>query len=327
MDRSQVSATAYDLGWDMAHYGVRPRDHWHSIREPLTMGWQDGHAHFGSRTLPVDAFSKKWLRLRGSALHRGKICHESVTADYLREIAPRWCPILRTELRYDGAVLDPVNETDLIWSVDRIDNDGAYIAGNLAVMSEKANRAKGNLEYAGLRAMRQQALAQSDGRIDGLSSDEWGRLSDLASMINNHAYDWRQLICETGFVIPPTDMFVHGAAWQMKTNFSILPWRRPARQAACQWANNFKDKKTHKLALKAVGAYFQACCRLGIKDPRSWRWIAEDAWANPGFKFYWDKFIARMTDADLSGLFITSSTAEDMMQWRRDAGLLVSDPG
>lgn len=326
MDRSQVSEMAYNLGWDMAHYGIRPREYWQAINEPLMMGWTDGDVHFGTRTLPVDAFSKKWLRLRGSALNRGKICHESVTADYLRKIAPRWCPILRTELRYDGAILDPVNESDLIWSVDRIDNDGAYIAGNLAVMSEKANRAKGNLVFAGLYAMQQQALAQSDSRIDGLSANEWGRLSDLGSMINNHSYDWRDLVCRTGFVMPPTDMYVHGAAWQMKTNFSILPWQRLPRQAAQRWANKFKEKKTHKLALEAAKAYFQACYRLDTKQ-NEWRWIAEDAWANPAFRMYWKKFIDRLSEADLCGIVKTSSTAEEILQWRRDAGLLISDPG
>ena len=65
-----------------------------------------------------------------------------VTPNYLKQIEVGHCPITRTAL--SNATLTASDA-----SIDRVRNDAGYAAGNLAVMSTRANHAKGALGYSG----------------------------------------------------------------------------------------------------------------------------------------------------------------------------------
>ncbi len=114
-----------------------------------------------------DRFVAKWLQLRLSAWRRGRCVANDVTPALLRDIDEARCPITRLPLTH-GTLKD----TD--WSVDRLNNDAAYAASNLAVMSVKANQAKGALSFQQVYARAQLASAS-----DGLSPVEWLRLAAL----------------------------------------------------------------------------------------------------------------------------------------------------
>jgi hypothetical protein len=60
------------------------------------------------------------------------------------------------------------------WSVDSINNDGAYAAGNLMVICVKANRAKG---AKGFREVVELASVSAQGTVLGLTKREWARLA------------------------------------------------------------------------------------------------------------------------------------------------------
>ena len=66
--------------------------------------------------------------------------------------------------------------------MDRVFNDAAYAAGNLAVMSTRANRAKAAYgvddAMAFVRADRGRA---GSGQIDGLNAEQWARIAVLTS--------------------------------------------------------------------------------------------------------------------------------------------------
>ena len=70
--------------------------------------------------------------------------------------------------------LTHATKTDTDWSIDRLDNDGAYAPGNLAVMSTRANRAKGT---KGLDEV--SGLAMRETETEGLTPQEWMRLGML----------------------------------------------------------------------------------------------------------------------------------------------------
>jgi hypothetical protein len=58
-----------------------------------------------------------------------------------------------------------------------------YAAGNLAMMSAQANRAKGALRWQQALARAQQAQASTDGCVDGLDAAAWRRMASLISFV------------------------------------------------------------------------------------------------------------------------------------------------
>ena len=79
---------------------------------------------------------RKWLQLRLHAWLRGRSVElVQVTPNHLQQIEVSHCPITRVAL--SAATLEATDA-----SVDRVRNDAGYAAGNLAVMSTKANHAK-----------------------------------------------------------------------------------------------------------------------------------------------------------------------------------------
>lgn len=115
----------------------------------------------------ADRFERKWLQLRLSALARGRLVADDVTPDLLRELDIEVCPVTRRRLTHGAQGPDD-------WSVDRLNNDGAYAAGNLALMSAMANRAKGTRGFDEVLA-----LAGAPHATHGLRPDAWRRLAAL----------------------------------------------------------------------------------------------------------------------------------------------------
>ncbi|RKT20435.1 hypothetical protein B0G69_3731 [Paraburkholderia sp. RAU2J] len=122
------------LGWDLASYGWKPRD---DAPAHVLEGHAEGKARFGTKTKRPTRFERKWLQLRQNALRREKVVDEAITPGFIEFIDYPTCPVTLVELTHSTG-----EDTD--WSVDRVNNDGAYADGNLIVMSVRANKAKGN---------------------------------------------------------------------------------------------------------------------------------------------------------------------------------------
>jgi hypothetical protein len=164
------------LGHDFYTQSFLPKQaHWPAC---VCQGFEAA-AHVGLRRQRSDRFVNKWLQLRLSAWRRGRVVADDVTPDLLREIDVDQCPVTRVTLTH-GMLL----ASD--WSVDRLNNDAAYAASNLAVMSVKANGAKGALNFEQAHARSRQGRAS-----DGLEPVEWLRLAVLmlgpAFATNPHA--------------------------------------------------------------------------------------------------------------------------------------------
>ncbi|MFL9942914.1 hypothetical protein [Paraburkholderia graminis] len=73
--------------------------------------------------------------MRQNTLRRGKVVNGVITPGFIEFIDYPTCPVTLVELTHSTGA-----DTD--WSVDRVNNDGAYADGNLIVMSVRANKAK-----------------------------------------------------------------------------------------------------------------------------------------------------------------------------------------
>lgn len=143
-------------------------------RLPRHEGWPaavregfDAAAFDGLPRSTPDRFHRKWLQLRLSACRRGRVVGDDVTPALLRELDVTHCPVTREALTHG-------ERADTDWSVDRLHNDAAYAASNLAVMSARANRAKGARSFEQVLA-----LSRLDAPTDGLSPAQWLRLAVL----------------------------------------------------------------------------------------------------------------------------------------------------
>lgn len=174
---TDINEVGRALGHDLYLYFYRCRSHDEPDphdRQPRPRAWPPSVAEGfeqararGLKRQAPDRFERKWLQLRMGALERGRVVAPDVTPALLREIDVAHCPVTRVALTHGERL-------DSDWSIDRLNNEGAYARNNLAVMSTRANRAKGALDYEAVHGR-----AQRHGATDGLSPLEWLRLAAL----------------------------------------------------------------------------------------------------------------------------------------------------
>ncbi|MFT7774024.1 hypothetical protein [Roseateles sp.] len=121
----------------------------------------------GVRPRRDDRFVRKWLQLRLGALWRGRAVASDVTVQLLRELDVTHCPVTREPLTHATRLGSDA-------SVDRLNNDGAYAAANLAMLSARVNRAKGRRGFDEVWA-----LSRRSEPTASLAPVEWLRLAVL----------------------------------------------------------------------------------------------------------------------------------------------------
>lgn len=173
--KSAHADPGFEIGWDFAHFRLVPPVEQLLPGNPVRDGWEAGQAVFGLRTLRATPYVKKWLQLRLGAWMRGKAFElVQVTPNFLERIDVDVCPIT-------GQALTRGTGADTDASVDRVNNQAGYAAGNLAVMSVRANRAKSAYDWRDAATFVRQIEAGQLGEIDGLNAREWARLAALMS--------------------------------------------------------------------------------------------------------------------------------------------------
>lgn len=158
----ELEELARKLGWDYARYGLRPPV---DVHAGVWEEFRAGCVKYEATPLKHDRYVRKWLQIRASALKRERIVDPGVTVELLRAIDTPTCPITLVELTHG-------KDRDSDWSIDRLDNDGAYVPRNLAVMSRKANEAKGSKSFWEVYE-----LSEGTETVKGLSPREWLRLA------------------------------------------------------------------------------------------------------------------------------------------------------
>lgn len=124
-------------------------------------------SYSGSKIAIHDYFEKKRFGLRLNAIKRGYLVDSAVTSQVLRTITGDYCLVSLKPFSFAGQ--HPTNA-----SVDRLINEGTYAVANLAMFTQRVNRAKGTLTFEEIIN-----IAQAGESVGGLDAQEWLRLASL----------------------------------------------------------------------------------------------------------------------------------------------------
>ena len=296
------------LGWaigrDFAQHGLTPPVEHLFKGSPLRLGWHAGKASFGHRTLRARPYTQLWLQLRTYAWSRGRSFEDvQLTPNYLQQIDVLTCPITRHTLNDRRGDLNAR-------SVDRVRHDAAYAAGNVVVISQAANRAKGRHGYASALEVAQSVALGPIHDIAGLGSAEWQRIAVMASFVTELPHEEAALIPMT--VLPPNRLRLFNPIQALQAMVT--------RQLATPgWSSRLARLEAH-LSTGACRADFNRFVvalapRMlvvnKLKDPQQIRWALEDAWEQALIQKRWSRF----------ALQLTAAKAEKLVQRAVDLGL------
>jgi len=297
--------TAFELGWDHAHHGLVPPAEHLLPANPVRQGWEAGRASFGNRTLKPTRHVRKWLQLRLQAWKRGRAFEGvQVTPHYLAQIDTTRCPITRQALTHATG-----EGTDA--SVDRVYNDAAYAAGNLAVISLRANQAKGDMRWDEARTLAVLAEARTTGAgagtADGLASAEWARMAVLMSFVTPLPHELAATL--PLLVLPPNRLRLLNPIQGLQALITLL-LTHPGFAA-----------RSAKLSAMLPGRELRRDYQLLFHSllPRAWdggrpmdtqllRERLEDAWRSPLVLRRWQRF-ARQLSAEQAEALVQRAVA------------------
>lgn len=290
-----LDRVGFDIGWDHARHALVPPAELMLDGTPVSQGWLAGRAVFGRRSNPASRGVRQWLALRLEAWRAGiDFDGLQVTPNHLMQIEATHCPVTR-------AALGGVGSSDAAPVIVRLREDAGYAAGNLAVLSRAAARAKAGLTAA--QAQERAARIVRDGLdgVDGLNAAAWARLATLMSL----AVELPQVQAARMplHVLPPNRVRVLNPAQGLQVMLTLrlqaAGWARRARAVADLLP---RPELRHDFNL-FVGALAARLMSIdGQLDARQLRWAQEDAWADGRVQRRWAQFIVQMTTAESEAL-------------------------
>nr|WP_298834797.1 hypothetical protein [uncultured Piscinibacter sp.] len=285
----------FELGWDYAHHGLTPPAPYDQEPSSLRHGLLAGQATFGTRTLLPTRHVRKWLQLRLHAWLRGRSVElVQVTPNHLQQLEVSHCPITRAPL--STATLEGSDA-----SVDRVRNDAGYAAGNLAMLSTKANHAKAACGFRdALRIVRDMEAAGSTG-TGGLSVAQWARVAVLCSFVEPLSHDEASAL--PLLVLPPNRLRLFNPVQALQAFVS----RQLLTPGWSQRIARFEVLLPGKPARRAFQMFFHALLPRVLEagrsdDAQQARWAVEDAWRNPLVMKRWTAFARLLTPAQCEAL-------------------------
>ena len=295
----------FELGWDYAHHRLVPPAPYGLEPSPLRNGLLAGQAAFGLRTLEPTRPVRKWLQLRLHAWLRGRSVElHQVTPNYLAQIDTSHCPITRVAL--SSATLETSDA-----SIDRVRNDAGYAAGNLAVMSTKANHAKAahGFEQAMRNTLRIEAGGPVGG-IAGLTAAQWSRVAVLCSFVEPLPHE--RACAVPMLVLPPNRLRLFNPAQALQAFIS----RQLLTPGWSLRAARFEALLPGKPARRAFQAFFHALLPRVLEAGRTddalrARWAVEDAWRNALVMKRWTLFARALTPQQCETL-VAQATARKL---------------
>jgi len=221
-----------------------------------------------------DRFVRKWLQVRYNALKRERVVDEKVTEDFLKEIDVPICPVTLVPLTYGER-----KESD--WSIDRVNNDGAYAPGNLIVISTKANKAKGNKTFEEV-----ETLALQNSVVEELKPKEWLRLAVL--MQGACAVRTRTSLVPMPLVTRIPQNCFRSEWLQMQHVIHVAASKRSERKKLERWTNHILDddesgKRRLSLLIDNVG---------GLRNETEYEY---DVWATTKVKRLFVDWLRQMS--------------------------------
>lgn len=306
--RTTHEQIGFELGCDHARYDEGLPAPYGQEPSPLRDGFVTGQAMIGSRTRLATPHVRKWLQLRLHAWLRGRSVElVQVTPNYLQQIEVSHCPISRAPL--SGATL---GVTDA--SIDRVRHDAGYAAGNLVVMSRRANHAKGSNGYraalkivAKLDAERSTAAAAAApgapvaAGFAGLNSLEWSRLAVLCSFVE--ALPHQEAAALPLLVLPPNRLRLFNPV-QVLQAFVSRQFLTPGwSQRLSAFEEFFPGKPLKRDFKRFVMVLLPRVLEAGkLAAGRTTRWAIEDAWQSSMVQQRWTAFARQIEPAGCEAL-------------------------
>ncbi|MFG6414527.1 hypothetical protein ACG02S_11540 [Roseateles sp. DC23W] len=286
MDDAPAAISAHErvglaLGRDHALHGITPPIAHLYPQSPLQRGWMAARGR--AVRAPATPQVELWLALRTHAWARGRHFEDLlVTPHLLGQLDVGHCPITRELLGDDNR------------SVDRVRDDAGYASGNLAIMSRRANRAKGDRGMPQLRDLAASCAAGPITRIGGLLEADWQRLTVLASFVTPLSHEEAAQIPLR--VLPPNRLRLFNpiqALQALVTRQLATPgWSaRLARLEAL--LPNDQLRTDFNRFLLALAPRVLAAAEL--QQPHEIRWALEDAWAQPLVMKRWSRFALQLS--------------------------------
>ncbi len=285
----------FELGWDFAHHRVCPPEAYAQAPSPLRDGLLAGQATFGLRTLNATPPVRQWLRLRLHAWLRGRSVElVQVTPNHLAQLDVSHCPITRAALGV--AALEGSDA-----SIDRVRNDAGYAAGNLAVMSTKANHAKAGHGFRAAMRFVKEVEAGALGGIHGLTAAQWARVAVLCSFVEPLPHD--EACALPLRVLPPNRLRLFNPAQALQAFVS----RQLLVPGWSQRVSRIEALIPGKPAQRAFQAFFHALLPRVLEAgrhtaPHAARWAVEDAWRHALVQRRWATFARLLTAAECETL-------------------------
>ena len=290
----------FELGWDYAHYRVSLPAPYAAEVSPLRDGLRAGEATFGLRTLAATRHVRKWLQLRLHAWLRGRSVElVQVTPNYLQQIDASHCPVTRAPLSV--ATLEASDA-----SIDRVRNDAGYAAGNLAVMSTKANHAKGAHGFrSALQCVRQIEAEQLPG-LDGLTVAQWARVAVLCSFVEPFSHD--EAAALPLLVLPPNRLRLFNPVQALQAFVS----QQLLTPGWSQRVSRFEDLLPGKQLKRDFKSFFMALLPRVLEggrlyDTHTARWAIEDAWRASLVQQRWAQFARQLDAAECEALLVKAA--------------------
>ena len=287
---ADCGGTGFEIGWDYAHHRLTPPVEHLQQGNPLRHGWEAGRAVFGARTLRATPHVRKWLQLRLHAWLRGRAFETVlVTPAFLRRIDVSHCPITREPLTHaTGTPSDA--------SVDRVNNRAGYAAGNLAVMSTRANHAKAAYGCDDAVACVRQIEAGRLGAIDGLGAAEWARLAVLMSFTTPLRHEHAATL--PLLVLPPARLRLLNAVQSLQTLLTLQFTRDGYAQRIAALAALMPDAEaTRELRLFMHTLLARRIAAGRLDHAAALRHALEDIWADALVLRRWQRLALRLDEA------------------------------
>lgn len=294
---SLLDRTGFDIGWDFARHALVPPAELMLDGTPVSQGWHAARAVFGRRTLAASRAVRQWLALRLQAWREGAAYEDlQLTPHYLLQLDTTHCPVTRASL---GGHPDGDHAPVLC----RLRDDAGYAAGNLAMISRAAARAKAGVADAGAAREHADQLARlgDEARHDGLDAAAWARLATLMSFAL--PLPQAQAARLPLRVLPPNRVRVLGAAQGLQALLTLrltdAGWARRAR-AVADLLPRAELRTDFNLF---VGAIAVPLMRMPAgATPREQRWVQEDAWADGRVQRRWQQWVLQLSESECEAL-------------------------
>jgi hypothetical protein len=288
----------FEIGWDYAHYRLTPPPEALADGHPVHQGWRAGAATFGQRTLKPTPQVRKWLQLRLSAWRRGRAFEGTqVTPNFLGQIDVTLCPVTRVTLTHaSGAGSDA--------SVDRVCNRAGYAAGNLAVMSTRANQAKADLSCRDALEVVRQLEASGLDTLDGLDALQWSRLAVLMSFVTPLAH--AQAACLPLLVLPPNRLRLLNAVQALQAVVTLAFTETQAVPRLRELTSHVPAAARHDFQVFVLTLQARRLA-IGMRSTGSeLRHALEDLWRDAAVNRRWQRFTLQLGEADAERLVRTA---------------------